>query len=104
MRATLQIEYSLIKGEYSYLHIRRLVWVVGMNISVIMKPHSKKAPLVEIQFDGSLLVCVREIASDGRANQALIQLLSDYYGVAKTRVTIVRGHTARHKLVSIAEN
>ena len=103
MRAKLQIKYSLIKGEYFYLYARRLVWLVVMNISVTIKPHSKKAPFVQLQPDGTLIVCVREIAADGQANTALIKLLSDYYKVAKTRITIVRGHTSRHKLISIAD-
>lgn len=74
-----------------------------MNISVTMKPNSTKAPLIEVLADGTLLVYVREVAAEGQANQALIKLLSDYYKVAKTRITIVRGHTSRHKLISIAD-
>ncbi len=74
-----------------------------MNITLTIKPNSKKAPLIEPQEDGSLVVYIREIAADGKANEALIKLLAKHYDVAKSRITIVRGHTSRHKVVAIDE-
>ncbi len=72
-----------------------------MKISLTVKPNSTKGPLVELQDDGSLIVYIRAIAADNQANEALIKLLAKHYGVPKTRVTIVRGQTSRHKIVSI---
>lgn len=72
-----------------------------MKVSLTVKPNSTKGPLVQVQDDGSLIVYIRAIAADGQANEALIELLAKHYGVAKTRITIVRGHTSRHKVVSI---
>lgn len=73
-----------------------------MKINVTIKPNSKKGPEITAQVDGSLLVFIREIAVDGKANEALIKLLAKHFGVAKTRVEIVRGHTSRHKVVEIS--
>jgi len=73
-----------------------------MKISVVIKPNSTKGPLVEAQMDGSLIVYIREIAADGKANEALIKLLAKYYNVPKTSVTIIRGHTSRHKMVELS--
>ena len=38
----------------------------------------------------------------GKANQAVIALLSDTLGIARFRVRIIRGRGSREKLVSIA--
>ncbi len=69
-----------------------------MTISITIKPNSTKGPLVVLQDDGSLVVYIREIAADGKANQALIALLAEHFSIPKTRITILRGHTSRHKL------
>lgn len=72
-----------------------------MKYTVLIKPYSKKGPLVEARADGSLVVYVREPATEGKANTALVELLSAYFGVPKTAVTILRGHTSRHKIVEV---
>jgi len=69
-------------------------------INIHIKPNSKKGPLVEATGD-SLVVFVREAAAEGQANEALIKLLAEYYGVPKSRVKIIRGHTSRQKVVEI---
>lgn len=38
---------------------------------------------------------------DGRANQALIELLADYFAVKKNRVAIIAGATSRNKIVEV---
>lgn len=68
---------------------------------VTVKPGSKKGPLVSVADDGSLTLFVRERAVDGAANDGVVKLLSDHFGVPKSRVTIVRGHTSRQKLVDV---
>jgi uncharacterized protein (TIGR00251 family) len=39
---------------------------------------------------------------DGAANEALIRLLVDHFGVRRSQVRIVTGHSARTKLIEIA--
>ena len=39
---------------------------------------------------------------DGAANDALVRLLAEQLGVARSSVTIVRGHSGRSKVVEIA--
>lgn len=72
-----------------------------MKINVLVKPNSKKGPLVENLADGSFVVYIREIAAEGQANEALIELLSKHLSVPKTRITILRGHKSRHKIVEV---
>ena len=68
-----------------------------------VKPGSRRGPLVvtDLQNATELTVYLREKPTDGAANQALIQLLADYFQVAKTQIAIRRGHTSRHKQVEI---
>ena len=44
---------------------------------------------------------VRAAPEDGKANAALEKLLAKAFGVAKTRVKVTRGATARLKIVAI---
>lgn len=68
-----------------------------MTVDVIVKPNSKKGPQVQPSLDGSLLIYVREPAIDGKANQAVVKLLADYYSVSKSQIKIISGLTSRRK-------
>lgn len=72
-----------------------------MQITVRVKPGSRKGPLVETGDDGSLTVHVRERAVDGAANTGVEKVLAAHFGVAPSRVTILRGHAARIKRVEV---
>lgn len=74
-----------------------------MRYVVKVKPGSKKGPLVELSEDGLIVVFVREPAVDGKANTALIKLLSEYFAVPKTRITVARGHTTRQKIIDVSD-
>ena len=71
-----------------------------MRIVVRVKPGSSKGPLVESDEEG-LAVFVREKAIDGGANEGVVKLLAEHFGVAKSKVRVVRGHTARIKQIEI---
>lgn len=71
------------------------------TITVRVKPGSRKGPLVDTGGDGEMTVFLRERAVDGKANQGLIRVLAEHFGVPKSRVSIVRGHSARTKIVEI---
>lgn len=71
-----------------------------MRLTVKVKPNSRKGPLVEEGADG-LTVFIRKPAADGQANDALITLLAEYFGVAKTRVRITRGTASKSKVIEI---
>jgi uncharacterized protein YggU (UPF0235/DUF167 family) len=71
------------------------------RLTVHVKPGSRRGPAVETGEDGSLTAFVRERAVDGAANVGVIALLATHFGVARSRVTIARGHTSRTKLVDV---
>lgn len=72
-----------------------------MKQAVKVKPGSKKGSFIQTSLTGELLVHVREPAVNGKANQAVIALLADYYEVPKSHVRITGGHTSRNKIVEI---
>ena len=67
----------------------------------MVKPGSKKGPLIVVSDDGTLTVFVKERATNGAANEGLIALLATHFGVSKSRVTIESGFTSRIKRVSL---
>ncbi len=67
----------------------------------MVKPGSKKGPLVEVNDDASLTVYLLQRAVDGAANEGLIQILARHYDVSKSRVSIESGFTSRIKRVLV---
>ncbi|MGH3643556.1 MAG: DUF167 domain-containing protein [Mycobacterium sp.] len=66
-------------------------------IRVRVKPGSRKGPLVEVVDDDELTVYVPERAVDGKANEAVVKLLSEHLGVPRSRVVLASGATSRVK-------
>ncbi|GAA1811388.1 DUF167 domain-containing protein [Agromyces neolithicus] len=78
-----------------------------MDITVRVKPGSRKGPLVEPLVDdpsAAAVVFVRERAVDGAANEGVVAALAAHYGVPRRRVHILRGDTSRVKRVRIEED
>ena len=71
-----------------------------MQFTVRVKPGSRKGPLVEASVD-DLTVFVRDRAVDGAANEGVVRVLADHFGVPPRDVTILRGHTSRMKRVEV---
>lgn len=72
-----------------------------MKYSVIVKPNSKKGPLIEDDGQNGLMVYLRELPVEGAANTGLIKLLAKHFKVAKSKISITCGHKSRKKIVSI---
>lgn len=60
-----------------------------------------KRPGLERRADGVLVARVSAPPVEGKANAAVCELIAKAYGVPKSRVTVVRGQTARDKVVRI---
>ncbi len=74
-----------------------------MKISVKIKPNSRYREEVVANDDGSLTIYTKAPAIEGRANLAAIKLLAKHYGVAPSRVKLVRGATSSNKVFEIAD-
>ena len=73
-----------------------------MKIEVRVKPGSKLTE-VEKQPDGTYVVKVKERATEGRANEAVIEAIAEYFNVPKSAVDIIRGHKTRVKIIALPE-
>ena len=74
-----------------------------LRISVKVIPKSSRTEVVEIQADGTLRVKVAAAPEKGRANAALCEFLADEFGVARSKVEVVAGHTSARKIVVVRE-
>lgn len=72
-----------------------------MRISVRVKPNAKKE-LVEKAGPNEYTVRVKAPAKEGKANDALVEALSEHFGVPKSRITIASGHGSKTKIIDIA--
>lgn len=72
-----------------------------MKIQVKVKPRSKTE---ELSREGdSFIVKVKEPPREGKANQAVIKLLAEHFGVPQSQVRILSGFRSRNKVVEVAE-
>ncbi|MBI3964388.1 MAG: DUF167 domain-containing protein [Chloroflexi bacterium] len=70
------------------------------HLDVRVQPGAKRES-VTAQPDGSLRVSVRAPALEGRANRAVEELLAKTLGIPRSRVRIIRGESARQKVVEV---
>jgi uncharacterized protein len=68
----------------------------GTEIVVRVTPRASRDRIVV--EDGAIRVYVTVVPEDGKANEAVVCLLAKALGVAKTRLTLLRGATARDKV------
>jgi len=73
---------------------------MGRRIWVTVKPQARKEEISRLE-DGGYRVAVCAPAEAGRANEAVIELLADFFSVPKTTIKIVRGRAAKRKLIEI---
>ncbi|MGE3319996.1 MAG: DUF167 domain-containing protein [Candidatus Berkiella sp.] len=74
------------------------------TLHVRVTPKAKSSRIKkEITPDGEVYykVYVTAVAEDGKANQAVIELLAKALGVPKSALTITRGETSRDKVIEI---
>jgi len=72
----------------------------GIIIEVKVAPRSSKRGIVGV-MDNVLKVKLTAPPVDGAANEQLVELLAERYGVKKSNIIILRGETSRRKTVKI---
>ncbi|WP_297454417.1 DUF167 domain-containing protein [Persephonella sp.] len=73
-----------------------------MIIKVKVKPNAKKNEIKQIE-ENFYEVRVTVVPEKGKANKKVVELLSDYLNVPKSRIKLVRGETSREKLFEIQD-
>ncbi len=71
-----------------------------MLLSIKAKPSSQKEEVVKLN-NNTFKVFVKEPPVKGRANQAIINLLANYFHIAKSQIRIVKGEKSREKVIMI---
>ena len=72
----------------------------GVTLAVKVTPRAPRDEIGEA-LGNELRVKVTAPPVDAAANEALIRLLAETFGCPRSKVQIVRGRTARHKLVKL---
>jgi len=72
-----------------------------MKIQVKVKPNSKTE---ELSREGdSFIIKVKEPPKEGKANQAVIKLLAEHFGVPQSHIRILSGFRSRNKVIEVVE-
>jgi uncharacterized protein YggU (UPF0235/DUF167 family) len=71
-----------------------------MQIKVRVIPRAKQNKIA-VESDGSIKIHTTSAPADGKANEAVIALLAEHLGLAKSRIKIIRGETVRNKIISV---
>ncbi len=72
----------------------------GIIIEVKVDPRSSRKEIAGI-MDNMLKVKLTAPPVGGAANEQLIELLSEYFRIRKSNITIIRGESSRRKTVKI---
>ena len=73
----------------------------GAEIAVRVTPRASR-DRIEVE-EGAIRVYVTVVPEDGKANARVQALLAKALGLAKRRLTLVRGQTARDKVFRIGD-
>ncbi len=71
-----------------------------MKIFVKLKINSSQEKIEKIDKN-NFKVWVKALPEKGRANKALIKILSNYFKTAKSNIQILKGYKSRKKIVQI---
>jgi uncharacterized protein (TIGR00251 family) len=73
-----------------------------VKISIHVKTGARENSVTK-RDDASYRVAVAARPIDGKANEAVVKALADYFGVPKSCVDIISGHASAKKIVSIGQ-
>ncbi len=71
-----------------------------MKIFVKVKPNSKEEKIQKLN-ENEFVLWVKPPAKEGKANAATVELLSEYFGIPKSRVTVIKGHKSKNKIINV---
>jgi uncharacterized protein (TIGR00251 family) len=71
-----------------------------MTIEVKVKPKSSQEGIKDLG-NGKFEIRVNEVPEDGKANERVIELLSEYFKVPKSSIKIKYGQTSKNKVIVI---
>lgn len=72
----------------------------GVTLAIKLQPRAAKNEISDVS-GAELRIKVTAPPVDAAANEALLRLLAEKLGCARSKVELIRGHTARHKVVKV---
>ena len=72
----------------------------GVSVRVHAQPRASRDILLG-EHNGALKIAVTAPPADGKANAAIVKLLAKSFGVPKSAVKLIAGHSSRDKRVAI---
>lgn len=72
-----------------------------MIIKIKVLPRSSRNEVVGEMADGTLKIKLTAPPVDGKANDALIKILAEYFSVTKSKIKIMAGATSKNKTIKI---
>lgn len=73
------------------------------KIKIRVLPRSSKNEVIGEMADGTLKIKLTAPPVDGKANDALIKLLADYFDKPKHKIKIAAGATSKNKTIEIED-
>ncbi len=70
------------------------------KLALKVTPRARSEGIESMNAAGELVVKVRVAPEDGKANDAIIALISEAFGIPKSRLSIARGALSRHKIIA----
>lgn len=71
-----------------------------MKLNVKISPRSSRNEIVK-HNDGSLKIFLTAAPVGGKANDAAVRELANYFNIGKTKIKLVRGRTGKNKIFEI---
>ena len=73
----------------------------GISFPIRVTPRAKRNQVTGV-VNGALKVSVTAPPEDGRANEAVIEVLADWLGIKRRQIEILSGATNRNKVVRVS--
>ncbi len=73
----------------------------GVIIDILVVPRASRSRLGPVHGD-RIKVSVTAPPVDGKANQAVIEILAKTLGVRRSHIEIISGHTSRRKTIKVS--
>lgn len=74
----------------------------GFELKVYVQPGAKKTEIAG-EFNGRLKIRLNAPPIDGKANEALIEFISEIFSISKSKIKIRRGQKSREKDLVISD-
>lgn len=71
-------------------------------VAIWLQPRGSRNQVVGTR-EGAIVIKLQAPPVDGAANAALLRFVAECLGVAPSAVELLRGHTSRRKLISVAD-